>query len=140
MVLLSTTRTSVRLEAAHLLYQTGNYLCKHTGNLKEAEQLLQRALAIRELLPDSEYSETVEILNLLGNLYQGRWKFKQAEQYYQRSLMLRVRQVGLQHLGLVTSLNNLAHLYIGPHKYKQSEEYYQRALTIREQALGPRSP
>ena len=61
---------------------------------KQAEPLLQRALAIREQQLEPDHPNTAESLNNLAVLYDKQGKYKQAEPLLQRALAIRERTVG----------------------------------------------
>jgi tetratricopeptide (TPR) repeat protein len=83
-------------EAAHLLNQTGGYL-NERARYTEAEPLLKRALAIRELQLGALHPHTATSLNNLAELYQNQRKYEQAEPLYTRALSIDERALGPQH-------------------------------------------
>jgi len=125
-------------EAAHLLNQMGDYLEKR-AQYKEAESLLEQALAIRAQI-GTESLDIAQSLNNLAHLYQTQGKHEQVEPLYQRALSIYEQELGADHSWAATSLNNLAALYRDQGKYEQAEPLYQRALSICEQQLGPDHP
>ena len=126
-------------EAASLLDQAGWYLYKR-GFYKQAESLLQKALAIREQELGAEHIETASTLNHLATLCLERGEYTQAESLYQHALAIREEKLGATHPDVAQILNDLATVYHREGKDKQAEPLYQRALTIREQALGATHP
>lgn len=125
-------------EAARLLNEAGRYLYDHAQYTEyaEAEQLYQRALAIREQILESEHPDTATTLNNLADLYLAQKRNKQAEQLYQRALAIREQVLGSLHSDTAISLSNLARFYRHQGKFERAEPLYQRALAIQEQILG----
>ena len=125
--------------AARLLNQAGYYLYER-GRYREAEPLLQRALAIQEQELGASHPDTAQSLNNLAGLYDRQGKYVEAEPLYQRALAIREQELGASHPDTAQSLNNLAELYRVQGKYVEAEPLYQRALAIKEQELGANHP
>jgi tetratricopeptide (TPR) repeat protein len=126
-------------EAALLLQQAGWYIMER-GRYREAEPLLEQALAISEQVQGKEHLDTARNAGTLGLLYDHRGKYKQAEPLFQQAIAIHEKQLGSDHPEVATSLNNLALLYDHQGKYEQAEPLFQLALTIREKQLGPDHP
>ncbi len=117
------------------------------GNWREAEAVLQRALATSERLGGPAHPAVAESLNRLGALYAspvGRvvlpGRLEQAEPLFQRALAIREKALGPAHPAVAEALSNLTALYVTQRRYAQAEPLIQRALAIREKALGPAHP
>ncbi len=98
------------LEVSSLLDQTGCYL-RDRARYREAEPLLERALAICEQQLGSLHLNTARSLSNLAELYRNQGKYEQAEPLYRRALAIREQQLGSLHLDAAQSLNDLALLY-----------------------------
>jgi tetratricopeptide (TPR) repeat protein len=127
------------LEAGSLFHKTASYLYDR-GRYPEAEELYQRALAIREQQLGASHPDVAYTLNSLANLYSEQGKYAEAEALYKRALAIREQQLGASHPDVTYPLNGLANLYYEQGKYAEAEELYQRALAIREQQLGADHP
>lgn len=64
---------------------------------REAEPLLERALAIREQKQGYEHLDTSQSLGNLAALYNAQEKFVEAEPLYHHALVIREQQLGLDH-------------------------------------------
>ena len=111
-------------EAGHYFYQRGLY--------REAESLLQSALAMCERALGLEHPNSLSYLNNLALLYYVQGKYEQAEPLYLRTLDIRERMLGPEHPDTASTLNNLALLYNAQGRYEQAEPLYLRALVIDE--------
>jgi tetratricopeptide (TPR) repeat protein/transcriptional regulator with XRE-family HTH domain len=126
-------------EAADLLNKAAAYLTDH-AQYALAEQLLKRALAVREQIVDSQPTTLALSLNDLGALYLTRGKYPDAEPLLKQALEIRRQRLGAEHSDTATTLNNLARLYHAQGKYSLAEEYFQTALKIRQSVLPPEHP
>ncbi|KAL8611109.1 hypothetical protein ACOMHN_064399 [Nucella lapillus] len=107
------------------------------GKYKEAANLLNDALGIREKTLGADHPAVAATLNNLAVLYGKRGKYKEAEPLCKRALEIREKVLGKDHPDVAKQLNNLALLCQNQGKYEEVEQYYQRALTIYEGKLGP---
>ncbi|KAK4887676.1 hypothetical protein RN001_003947 [Aquatica leii] len=107
---------------------------------KEAANLLNDALAIREKTLGENHPAVAATLNNLAVLYGKRGKYKEAEPLCKRALEIREKVLGREHPDVAKQLNNLALLCQNQGKYEEVERYYQRGLEIYEQRLGPDDP
>ncbi|XP_065064035.1 kinesin light chain-like isoform X3 [Rhopilema esculentum] len=107
---------------------------------KEAANLLNDALAIREKTLGPDHPAVAATLNNLAVLYGKRGKYKEAEPLCKRALEIREKVLGRNHPDVAKQLNNLALLCQNQGKYDEVEMYYQRALEIYEAQLGPDDP
>ncbi len=126
-------------KASILLVRAGDYL-RTRGRYRDAEPLLQRALAIAEQELGANHPGTGGYLCNLAVLYQEQGKYEQAEPLLQRALAIAEQELGASHPNTAISLSNLAMLYYMQGKYAQVEPLYQRALAIQEQHLGAEHP
>jgi len=107
---------------------------------KEAANLLNDALAIREKTLGENHPAVAATLNNLAVLYGKRGKYKDAEPLCKRALEIRENVLGSDHPDVAKQLNNLALLCQNQGKYEEVERYYQRALEIYESKLGQDDP
>jgi len=123
------------VEVSDLFHRAGTYLDER-AQYTEAEQVLTRAISIRERYLGPDHPDTAQSLNNLGWLYDHLGKYAQAESVHQRALKMREKQLGHEHPATAQSLNNLGVLYRHQLKYEDAEPLHRRALTIREKQLG----
>ncbi|TNM96062.1 hypothetical protein fugu_017145 [Takifugu bimaculatus] len=107
---------------------------------KEAANLLNDALAIREKTLGRDHPAVAATLNNLAVLYGKRGKYKEAEPLCKRALEIREKVLGKDHPDVAKQLNNLALLCQNQGKYEEVEYYYMRALEIYQTKLGPDDP
>ncbi|UYV77507.1 KLC4 [Cordylochernes scorpioides] len=140
---------------AHFLGLTVKLCCcgRDQNKYKEAANLLNDALAIREKTLGENHPAVAATLNNLAVLYGKRGKYKEAEPLCKRALEIREKQqqsntrrecvyqvLSKNHPDVAKQLNNLALLCQNQGKYEEVECYYQRALEIYERTLGPDDP
>lgn len=123
-------------EAARLLTQTGWYL-RDRGQYRQAEPLLQRALALREQADGGEQADTATTLLILGHLYTLQSRYTEAEPLLQRALAISEQTAGSELAKTAETLNHLAWLHYLQSHHVQAESLFQRALTVVEQVYGP---
>jgi len=116
------------------------YAYRDQGKYKEAANLLNDALGIREKTLGLDHPAVAATLNNLAVLYGKRGKYKEAEPLCKRALEIREKVLGKEHPDVAKQLNNLALLCQNQGKYEEVEQYYQRALVIYESQLGPDDP
>src|SRR5260221_8826463 len=97
-------------EAARLLNEAASYLVAR-GSYGQAEQMLLRALAVRQHILEADHPDTARTLNDLGEVYRKQGKFQDAEPLLQKSLGLRQQVLEGEHLDVAQTLHNLANLY-----------------------------
>ena len=114
--------------------------CIEPRQVREAEGLYKRALAIREKALGANHPDVGQTLNNLALVYRAQGKYSEAEGLYKRALAIREKALGANHPDVGQTLNNLASVYRDQGKYAEAEGLFKRALAIREQALGPSHP
>ncbi|KHJ41288.1 tetratricopeptide repeat protein [Trichuris suis] len=107
---------------------------------KEAANLLNEALQIREKTLGENHPAVAATLNNLAVLYGKRGKYKEAEPLCKRALEIREKVLGTDHPDVAKQLNNLALLCQNQGKNEEVEKYYTRALNIYENKLGLDDP
>lgn len=107
---------------------------------KEAANLLNDALSIREKTLGENHPAVAATLNNLAVLFGKRGRYKEAEPLCKRALEIRERVLGKNHPDVAKQLNNLALLCQNQGKYDEVEKYYLRALEIYEKVHGPDDP
>ena len=90
---------------------------------KEAANLLNDALAIREKTLGENHPAVAATLNNLAVLYGKRGKYKDAEPLCKRALEIREKVLGSYHPDVAKQLNNLALLCQNQGKYEEVERY-----------------
>jgi tetratricopeptide (TPR) repeat protein len=113
-------------------------LSQRLARYQDAKVLHQRALALREQVPD--HPQTAESLHNLAVLYEHDGQYQQAGQLYLHALSLDERVAGVDHPDTLKTLNNLALMYYLQGDYSKAETAYQRVLTIYERSLSPDHP
>ncbi|KAJ0419197.1 hypothetical protein BJY00DRAFT_314265 [Aspergillus carlsbadensis] len=112
-------------------------LYSYQGNLKEAEEMYQQALAGYKKAVGPDHTSTLDIVNNLGILYFIQGKLEEAEAMYQRALAGYKKAVGPDHTSTLDTVHNLGVFYFNHGNLKKAEEMYQRALTGYGKAVGP---
>ena len=129
------------------------------GQLKEAETLHHRVVAIHEKTLGKEHASTATSLSNLGNVLYLQGKFKDAEAVHRRVLAIREKTLGAEHPDTATSMNNLANVLqeqgkdemLAPSEaraqgrfnlqvFTETENLFRKALAIQERTLGAVHP
>ena len=105
------------------------------GKHREAEALLQEALAIARSSPDG-LRETAAALNNLGVTLGLRGDFAGARKYVQRAIDLVETASGREHPELIRPLLNLADSASGQHRYDDAVATIERAMAIAAREPG----
>lgn len=109
------------------------------GRLREAETLMETALAIREAeIPES--AETAASLNNLALVLAAQDRRHEAEPLYRAALEIRRRVLGDRHPITSYSLTNLATLLVRLDRPEEGEATYREALKLRREIFGDDHP
>jgi tetratricopeptide (TPR) repeat protein len=108
-------------------------------DIRRAEPLLKRALAIREKVLGAEHPETAKTLSDLSLLYFYEKNSAAAEEFARRALPLEEKAYGAESLQVSTTLNRLGISERDLGKFDEAETNLKRALTIRETKHAPES-
>jgi kinesin light chain len=92
---------------------------RNQGRFKDAANLLNEALSIREKTLGRDHAAVAATLNNLAVLHAKRNKFKEAEPLCQRALEIREKVLGNDHPDVAKQLNNLALLCQNQGKYSE---------------------
>jgi len=125
------------LATADILYNLA-ILRKQQGQLAEAEQLYQRALAIHEQRQGSNHPDVAMVLNNMAALQVAQAHYDAAQPLLERALSIRQTSLGPEDLLTAQSMNNLALLYAAQGDAGRAEPLYRRALAILDSAKQPR--
>jgi Tetratricopeptide repeat/Domain of unknown function (DUF4062) len=107
---------------------------------RQARELRERALSIRQELLGPEHPETAKSLNALGLLLWDQRDLDGALILHQRALEVRQKVLGPQHPDTAMSMNNLALLLHAKGDFAAAKPLFERALSIYEEALGAEHP
>jgi len=106
------------------------------GDYARAEELLQRALAIREAASDENKANVAKIYNSQAEMYRVQGQYAKAEALYLKAIAIVEQSVGANDPFLGIPLGNLAELHRIQGNYAKAEELYLRALALWVPALG----
>ncbi|HYH99613.1 CHAT domain-containing tetratricopeptide repeat protein, partial [Hyalangium sp.] len=109
---------------------------KETGQYAQAIPLVERALALREIVLTRTDPKVVDCLGLLGEIHLLLADYARAEPLLARVLTIREAALGDNHPDIAESLNNLALLYHYQGFYARAESLFARAIKISEATLG----
>ena len=110
------------------------------GDLKQAKEYPERALAIQLQTLGSHHPDVADSYNNLANVLHDQGDLRQAKVYHERALAIRLQTLGSQHPDVATSYNDLAIVLSNQGDLKEAKEYHERALRIYEQTLGSQHP
>jgi tetratricopeptide (TPR) repeat protein len=124
---------------AHLYNELG-LLFKAKARYAEAEQLMQRALAIGEASYGPHHPNVATRLNNLAELLRATNGLVEAEPLIRRALAIAEASCGPDHPAVALYLNNLVLLLMATNRVAEAEPLMQRALAISEASNGPHHP
>jgi tetratricopeptide (TPR) repeat protein len=111
-----------------------------TGNYKEPENLLLKAIEIRERILGTQHPNTAITYNNIGFVYDNQGDYPKALAFYQKALKIREKVLGIEHPDTATTYNNIGGVYYIQGDYPKALEFYQKALKIQEKVLGIEHP
>lgn len=111
-----------------------------SGRYKEAEPLLQQALADYTARYGADDLFVATAAANLGLLYRAEGRHQEAEELMQRALDTRRRKLGADHVDVANSLSNLAGVYRDQKRYPEAEAAASQALEIRRKRLPADNP
>ena len=106
------------------------------GSEEQAEDLLIRALFIKENAKGPDHSDTALALNNLAMLYTKIGSYNKAAPLYKRAFTIAKKSLAPKHPDFATYLTNLALNHKRQGLYSQSSELLERALIIDKEKLG----
>jgi tetratricopeptide (TPR) repeat protein len=109
---------------------------RELGDFDRAEQLLKRALSLREQALPKDHPDLASSLHNLGWVYHDRGDYRQGLKYYERAYALRKRLLGPENPATVTSMFNLAWLLAQIGDYPRSEELFSAVIVLRRKQHG----
>jgi tetratricopeptide (TPR) repeat protein len=107
---------------------------------REAEPLLRRALAIVQAAPQSDPRVTIDVLNALGNLVEGRRQLDEAEKLIRGAMALAEEKFGPESAQLATSCTYLADVLWNKKSLREAGVLFRRAIIINASLFGPDRP
>jgi tetratricopeptide (TPR) repeat protein/CHAT domain-containing protein len=113
---------------------------KECGKFAEAEEVLERALAIRDRSLGPDHLEIARVLNELGFVANRARDADLAGQRYRRALAMLERTVGSEHPECAVSLTGLFAADYLRRQFGEAEGYQLRSVELRRRALGPDHP
>ena len=93
---------SQHIVVATTLNNLGNVL-RDQGDLEQAKDYHERALAIREEKLGSHHIDVATTLNNLANVLCGQGDLEQAKHYHECALAIREEKLGSQHIDVATT-------------------------------------
>jgi tetratricopeptide (TPR) repeat protein len=124
---------------AGLLNKEGRYLWSRT-EFRQARQLLETALAIREERHGPGHPDVAQSLNDLGNVLRELGELSAARAYLERALAILEARLGPDNPDVAMSLNNLGLVLAELGELPAARDAFAHALAIREARLGPDHP
>jgi tetratricopeptide (TPR) repeat protein len=124
-----------KLDLADLLSRTGRYF-DGRGSYTEAEQVLRKALAIREAALAGNHPKTADTLSYLASVLQEQGDLRQAISLLRRAIAIYETVYGQEHAETATALSNLGTVYQDLGEFEAARPLYERAMKIRETVIG----
>lgn len=122
------------------LFNKVGLLLNSKGHVREAEQLIRRALAIHEAALGGDNPQVAATLHNLATLLQGRGRYADAESLYHHALAIYEAALGPNHSGVAIGLNNLGQLLLDTGRFAEAEQTMRRALDTNVSTFGEDHP
>ena len=100
------------------------------GNLEQAKDYYDRALAIRTRKFGPEYIDVATTSNNLGIVYLMSDSLEQAKDYFDLALAINLNKLGPEHVHVAATYNNLGNVHAELGDPEKANEYYDLALII----------
>ncbi|SPO05277.1 uncharacterized protein DNG_07964 [Cephalotrichum gorgonifer] len=110
------------------------------GKHAEGEQLLRRALRLREQVNGPEHPLALAAKTLLAGSLLRQDAFTVAEKLYREVLKVRLEVLGEDHPETIQTMDNLTKTLGCMAKYRDAGEMYRRAVGLKAKLLGPEHP
>ncbi len=115
-------------------------LAQSEGDLEQARNLFEQALAIWQVHLGPNHETTATEHHNLGYVFLMQGDFDQAQKHLRHALIVRKRRYHLFHIDTARSLNHLGYLSFKQGQYRAARRYLKLALKIREKVLPPINP
>ena len=112
------------------------YLKVDVDNFTGAERHLRRSLEIFTRQVGRNDVRTIEVVDLLGQMYWGRWQYQEAEKYLSEALPGKRRLLGADHPNTLETMAWLGWACYGNGHAKKAEELLAEAYTTAQRTLG----
>jgi tetratricopeptide (TPR) repeat protein len=111
-----------------------------TGAILKAEQLLRRALTIRERLLGPDHSAVAASVNALAVVLSVEKRYAESGPLFLQALAIQERRIGSTHPSVATTQENYAALLRGAGRLEDAALAGARARRIRDQAPLQQAP
>jgi non-specific serine/threonine protein kinase/serine/threonine-protein kinase len=122
------------------LMSTMGWVYISLGLYDTAQELLEEALAIREVELPPNHADVSISLNELAEAHREKAEYDEAWPLYERSLAIREDIFGPESPQVSSVLNNMALVLVDRGEYEEAGLMYERMLAIDRQSLGPDDP
>ena len=120
-----------------LIYGAMGDIHKELGDLEQAKEYQDRALAIRLKKLGPDHTDVATTYSRLGLIYLRLGDLEQAKEYQDRVLAIRLKKLGPEHTDVATAYYNLSDIYLRLGELERAKEYGDLAFAIRLKKLGP---
>lgn len=119
---------------AQLYDIAGQAYCK-TGKMSKSEEVLKKALAIRERNPGKDDLKLFATLMFLGTVYRNQNKFVDSEKLYKRGLDMFGGKGPIKTLCRCMNLTALGSLYLEMDRPAEAETLLRKAIELRDKSM-----
>ncbi|KAI0197415.1 hypothetical protein EV127DRAFT_450364 [Xylaria flabelliformis] len=103
------------------------------GRYKEAEEIYQQTLDLKEEVLGEKHPNTLSTMNNLALVFSKQGRYKEAEEIYQQTLSVKEEVLGRKHPDTLITINNLAYNLFWQDRYEEAEEMCRQTLQLREE-------
>lgn len=121
-------------DVAQLYDLAGQAYCK-TGKMSKSEEVLKKALSIREKTPKKDDLKLFATLMFLGTVYRNQNKFVDSEKLYKRGLSMFEGKGPVKTVCQCMTLTALGSLYLEMDRPAEAETLLRKAIALREKSL-----
>lgn len=119
---------------AQLYDIAGQAYCK-TGKMSKSEEVLKKALAIREKNPKKDDLKLFSTLMFLGTVYRNQNKFVDSEKLYKRGLAMFEGKGPIKSVCQCMNLTALGSLYLEMDRPAEAETLLRKAIDLRDKSM-----
>ena len=110
------------------------------GLFPEANQQLDRALALYRRVLGAENPKTLRTMSRLGSVASNQGRYPESERLLSSALKTQRQVLGAEHPDTLASLQRLASVYLDQGKYPESEKLHVEGLAIQRRVAGSDRP
>lgn len=122
------------------MYSVIGQIYRKTGDLEQAEYLLNNAYLIYKNMYGEDHPETLAMIDHFGMLLISKGEFREAEEILSQSLETKEQTPSVSQASLAQTINTLAYAKRRMGNLDEAEQLFKKSYSIRENNLGSEHP